>query len=169
MHPGLSPFWHPARDQKIPFMPVRSNISIATSDRHKMWAKISHWPQHVGMTNVTSRSGQELILPTVEEDAAITAACDPDDRPLTDQEWLAVKLALLPPVRQARIARMTEELKREIRTEGRAARPPSPDTRPWSIGDGTPPKAPPANCPAPVAPDQPDRPAASASPGHPPE
>ena len=118
---------------------------------------------------ITTRSGRELILPTVEEDADITAACDPDDRPLTDQEWLSVKLASLPPARQARIARMTEELIRETRTADRAARPPSPDTRPWSTDDGIPPGAPPANCPAPVAPDQPDPPAASASPGHPPE
>lgn len=42
---------------------------------------------------IRSRSGRTLILPTPEEDAAITAAAlsDPDAIPLTAAEWEAVK------------------------------------------------------------------------------
>ena len=45
----------------------------------------------------------ETILPTPEEDAAITAAAmsDPDAIPYTDTEWAAVKPALTPPARLA--------------------------------------------------------------------
>lgn len=41
----------------------------------------------------------ETILPTPEEDAAITAAAmsDPDAIPYTDTEWEAVKPVLTPP------------------------------------------------------------------------
>jgi hypothetical protein len=41
---------------------------------------------------VKTRFGRTLILPTLEEDAAITAAAmaDPDARPLTDAGWEAV-------------------------------------------------------------------------------
>jgi len=40
-----------------------------------------------------TRFGRVLVLPTPEEDAAITAAAlsDPDARPLTDEEWKRVK------------------------------------------------------------------------------
>lgn len=42
---------------------------------------------------IKSRSGRTLVLPTPEEDAAITAAAmsDPDAVPHTDAEWKAVK------------------------------------------------------------------------------
>jgi len=42
---------------------------------------------------IKSRSGRTLVLPTPEEDAAITAAAmsDPDGMPYTDAEWKAVK------------------------------------------------------------------------------
>ncbi|MDR1349639.1 MAG: BrnA antitoxin family protein [Zoogloeaceae bacterium] len=38
---------------------------------------------------VETRFGRTLVLPTPEEDAAITAAAlsDPDARPLTNEEW----------------------------------------------------------------------------------
>jgi uncharacterized protein (DUF4415 family) len=41
---------------------------------------------------VETRFGRTLVLPTPEEDAAITAAAmaDPDARPLTDEEWETV-------------------------------------------------------------------------------
>ena len=44
-------------------------------------------------TTVKTRSGRKLILPTEEEDVAITAAAlsDPDAPPLTDEEWEAAK------------------------------------------------------------------------------
>jgi uncharacterized protein (DUF4415 family) len=48
------------------------------------------------------------IIPTPEEDAAITAAAmsDPDARPLTDEEWEAVK----PTIRRGRpLAEVTKE------------------------------------------------------------
>ena len=40
-----------------------------------------------------TKSGRRIELPTLEEDAAITAAAmsDPDAIPLTDAEWEAVK------------------------------------------------------------------------------
>ena len=43
-----------------------------------------------------TRSGQVVILPNEEEDAAITAAAlsDPDAIPLTDEEWERVKPTL---------------------------------------------------------------------------
>jgi uncharacterized protein (DUF4415 family) len=42
---------------------------------------------------IKTRSGRVLILPTPQEDAAITAAAmsDPDAMPFTDAEWAAVK------------------------------------------------------------------------------
>ena len=42
---------------------------------------------------IKTRSGRVLQLPTLEEDAIITAAAnaDPDAIPLTDAEWAAVK------------------------------------------------------------------------------
>ena len=42
---------------------------------------------------LTLRNGRKIRLNTPEEDAAITAAAlsDPDARPLTDEEWEAVK------------------------------------------------------------------------------
>jgi len=45
---------------------------------------------------IKTRSGRTIILPTAEEDAAITAAAlsDPDAVPLTDEEWEAVKPSL---------------------------------------------------------------------------
>ena len=44
-------------------------------------------------TTIKTRSGRVLILPTPEEDAAITAAAtsDPDAMPFTDAEWAQVK------------------------------------------------------------------------------
>ena len=44
-------------------------------------------------TFLTTRNGRKILLNTPEEDAAITAAAmsDPDARPLTDEEWEAVK------------------------------------------------------------------------------
>jgi uncharacterized protein (DUF4415 family) len=38
---------------------------------------------------IKTRFGREIVLPTPEEDARITAAAqaDPDARPLTDEEW----------------------------------------------------------------------------------
>ena len=43
-----------------------------------------------------TKTGRKVLLPTPEEDAAITAAAesDPDARPLTDEEWEAVKPTL---------------------------------------------------------------------------
>jgi uncharacterized protein (DUF4415 family) len=43
-----------------------------------------------------TKSGRKVMLPTTEEDAAITAAAesDPDARPLSDEEWEAVKPTL---------------------------------------------------------------------------
>jgi len=42
---------------------------------------------------IKTRSGRTLVLPTPEEDAAITAAAmsDPDAMPYTDAEWEAAK------------------------------------------------------------------------------
>jgi uncharacterized protein (DUF4415 family) len=42
---------------------------------------------------IKTRFGREIVLPTPEEDARITAAAmaDPDARPLTDAEWEAVR------------------------------------------------------------------------------
>jgi uncharacterized protein (DUF4415 family) len=42
---------------------------------------------------IKARSGRVLIMPTPEEDAAITAAAmsDPDATPFTDSDWDAVK------------------------------------------------------------------------------
>ncbi len=42
---------------------------------------------------IKTRSGRVLVLPTPEEDAAITAAAmsDPDAIPFTDAEWEAAK------------------------------------------------------------------------------
>lgn len=42
---------------------------------------------------IKTRSGRVIVLPTPEEDAAITAAAlsDPDALPLTDEEWELVK------------------------------------------------------------------------------
>jgi uncharacterized protein (DUF4415 family) len=42
---------------------------------------------------IKTRAGRTIILPTPEEDAAITAAAmaDPDAMPLTDAEWEAAK------------------------------------------------------------------------------
>lgn len=47
-----------------------------------------------------TRSGKTVILPTTEEDAAITAAAmtDPDAQPLTDEEWEQAK----PTIRRGR-------------------------------------------------------------------
>ena len=44
-------------------------------------------------TTIKTRSGRVLILPTPEEDAAITVAAtsDPDAMPFTDAEWAQVK------------------------------------------------------------------------------
>jgi len=44
-------------------------------------------------TTIKTRSGRVLILPTLAEDAAITAAAmsDPDAMPFTDAEWAQVK------------------------------------------------------------------------------
>ena len=44
-------------------------------------------------TTIETRSGRVLILPTLAEDAAITAAAmsDPDAMPFTDAEWAQVK------------------------------------------------------------------------------
>jgi uncharacterized protein (DUF4415 family) len=44
-------------------------------------------------TTIKTRGGRVLILPTPEEDAAITAAAmsDPDSVPFTDAEWEQVK------------------------------------------------------------------------------
>ena len=44
-------------------------------------------------TTIKTRSGRVLILPTPEEDAAITAAAmsDPDAVPFTDAEWEQVR------------------------------------------------------------------------------
>ena len=49
---------------------------------------------------IKTRSGREIILPTPDEDAAITAAAlsDPDATPLTDEEWVRV----LPTMRRGR-------------------------------------------------------------------
>lgn len=46
---------------------------------------------------IKTRSGRVLILPTPQEDAAITAAAisDPDAKPFTDAEWAAVKHAVV--------------------------------------------------------------------------
>jgi uncharacterized protein (DUF4415 family) len=56
---------------------------------------------------IRTRSGREIILPTPEEDAAITAAAmtDPDNPPLTDEE-----LVLFRPMR----GRPTMEVKRPM-------------------------------------------------------
>ncbi|MDR1276155.1 MAG: BrnA antitoxin family protein [Candidatus Accumulibacter sp.] len=45
------------------------------------------------METVRTRSGREFILPTPEEDAAITAAAleDPDARPFTDAELIEAR------------------------------------------------------------------------------
>ena len=45
------------------------------------------------VSRVNTRSGRVIILPTPEEDAAITAAAmsDPDAMPFTDAEWAQVK------------------------------------------------------------------------------
>lgn len=42
---------------------------------------------------IKTRAGRVLVLPTPEEDAAITAAAmsDPDAMPYTDEEWEQVK------------------------------------------------------------------------------
>ena len=44
-------------------------------------------------TTIKTRSGRVLILPTLAENAAITAAAmsDPDAMPFTDAEWAQVK------------------------------------------------------------------------------
>ena len=44
-------------------------------------------------TTIKHRSGRVIILPTLAEDAAITAAAmsDPDAMPFTDAEWAQVK------------------------------------------------------------------------------
>ncbi len=44
-------------------------------------------------TYLTIRNGCKILLNTPKEDAAITAAAesDPDARPMTDEEWEAVK------------------------------------------------------------------------------
>jgi uncharacterized protein (DUF4415 family) len=46
---------------------------------------------------IKTRSGRVLILPTPEEDAAITAAAmsDPDAMPFTNAEWAAVEHAVV--------------------------------------------------------------------------
>lgn len=45
------------------------------------------------LPTIKTRSGRVLIVPTPEEDAAITAAAiaDPDAMPFTDAEWAQVK------------------------------------------------------------------------------
>ena len=45
------------------------------------------------LPTIKTRSGRLLIVPTPEEDAAITAAAiaDPDAMPFTDAEWAQVK------------------------------------------------------------------------------
>jgi len=45
------------------------------------------------LKTVKTRSGRVIILPTPEEDAAITAAAmsDPDAMPFTDSEWAQAK------------------------------------------------------------------------------
>lgn len=42
---------------------------------------------------IKTRSGRTIILPTPEEDAAITQAAlsDPDAQPLTDADWARIK------------------------------------------------------------------------------
>lgn len=55
-----------------------------------------------------TKGGRVIVLPTPEEDAAITAAAmsDPDAIPLTDEEWEAVK----PTLRRGRpLAAVTKE------------------------------------------------------------
>jgi uncharacterized protein (DUF4415 family) len=45
---------------------------------------------------IKTRSGRTIIMPTSEEDTAITAAAmsDPDALPFTDEEWESVKSSL---------------------------------------------------------------------------
>lgn len=44
-------------------------------------------------TYLTTPDGRKILMNSPEEDATITAAAmsDPDARPLTDEEWVAVK------------------------------------------------------------------------------
>ena len=73
---------------------------------------------------VRTRTGRTIILPTPEEDAAITAAAmsDPDALPLTDEEWEKVR----PTVRMGRPKaavtkeRITIRLSRDVVDQFRA-------------------------------------------------
>lgn len=75
---------------------------------------------------IKSRSGKAFILPTPEEDAAITAAAlsDPDGAPLTDEEWEKVKPVLrrgrpLAAVTKERITiRLSEDVVQQFRATG---------------------------------------------------
>ena len=75
---------------------------------------------------IKSRSGKAFILPTLEEDAAITAAAssDPDCAPLTDEEWEKLKPVLrrgrpLAAATKERITiRLSEDVVQQFRSTG---------------------------------------------------
>lgn len=76
---------------------------------------------------IKTRAGRTVVLPTSEEDAAITAAAhdDPDAQPLSDEQWETVK----PKLRRGRPrAEVTKErisirLSREVLDAFRAGGP----------------------------------------------
>jgi uncharacterized protein (DUF4415 family) len=49
--------------------------------------------------HLKTKSGRRVILPTLEEDAALTAAAgeDPDNPVLTDEEWLDARVRAIRP------------------------------------------------------------------------
>lgn len=75
---------------------------------------------------VKSKSGRAFVLPTPEEDAAITAAAmsDPDAIPLTDAEWQVAKAFVRrgrppAPVTKERITiRLSREVVEQFRASG---------------------------------------------------
>ena len=71
-----------------------------------------------------TRSGHKIILPTAEEDAAITAAAmaDPDALPYTDAEWEKVKplVRIGRPKAEVTKERVTIRLSRDVVTKFRA-------------------------------------------------
>lgn len=74
---------------------------------------------------IKTRAGRLLILPTTEEDAALTAAAlsDPDAQPYSDAEWESVKPVLKrgrPPAAETK-TRITIRLSREVLDRFRAS------------------------------------------------
>lgn len=76
------------------------------------------------LKTIKSRSGQTIILPTPEEDTAITAAAmaDPDALPLTEEEWEKVKpfVRIGRPKAEVTKERITIRLSRDVVSQFRA-------------------------------------------------